>query len=120
MLALDDRRRAAIGDLQKAQERRNGASKEIGAAAARKDAAAVETLKAEVAAIKQAMPELEAVEKAAQAALDAELGAIPNLPGPDAPDGRDESENVEIRRHGTLRNYASSRRSITSSAKRWA
>jgi seryl-tRNA synthetase len=106
LLALDDRRRAGIADLQKAQERRNAASKEIGAAAARKDAGAVEALKAEVAAIKQAMPELEAVEKAAQAALDTELAAIPNLPGPDAPDGRDESENVEIRRHGTLRNYA--------------
>jgi seryl-tRNA synthetase len=105
LLALDDRRRAAIADLQKAQERRNAASKEIGAAAARKDAAAVEALKAEVAAIKQAMPGLEAAEKAAQIPLDTELAAIPNLPGPDAPDGRDENDNIEIRRHGTLRNY---------------
>jgi seryl-tRNA synthetase len=100
LLALDDRRRAAIAELQKAQERRNAASKEIGAAAARKDAATVDALKAEVAAIKQTMPEMEAAEKAAQAALDLELAAIPNLPGPDAPDGRDESENVEIRRFG--------------------
>jgi seryl-tRNA synthetase len=106
LLALDDRRRAVIGDLQKAQERRNAASKEIGAAAARKDGAAVETLKAEVAAVKQAMPELELAEKAAQGALNTELAAIPNLPGPDAPDGRDESENVEIRRYGGPRNYA--------------
>ena len=106
LLALDDRRRAAIADLQKAQERRNAASKEIGAAAARKDVATVEALKAEVAAIKRAMPELELEEKAAQAGLDVELAAIPNLPGPDAPDGRDESENIEIRRHGGPRNYA--------------
>ena len=40
LLALDDSRRAAIIELQKAQERRNAASKEIGAAMARKDAAA--------------------------------------------------------------------------------
>ncbi len=100
LLALDDKRRAAIAELQKAQERRNAASKEIGAAAARKDAATADALKAEVAVIKQAMPEMEAAEKAAQAALDLELAAIPNLPGPDAPDGRDESENVEIRRFG--------------------
>jgi seryl-tRNA synthetase len=101
LLALDDRRRAAIGELQKAQERRNAASREIGQAAARKDAATVEALKAEVAAIKARMPEWEAAEKAAQSELDQELAAIPNLPGPDAPDGRDENDNVEVRRHGT-------------------
>jgi seryl-tRNA synthetase len=32
LLALDDARRAAIAQLQQAQERRNAASKEIGAA----------------------------------------------------------------------------------------
>jgi seryl-tRNA synthetase len=100
LLGLDDRRRAAIAELQKAQERRNAASREIGAASARKDAAAVEALKAEVGAIKLAMPQLEAAEKAAQAALDDELAAIPNLPSSDAPDGKDESENVEVRRYG--------------------
>ena len=100
LLGLDDRRRAAIAELQKAQERRNAASKEIGAAAARKDAATADALKAEVAAIKQAMPELEAAEKAAQSALDAELAAIPNIPSNDAPDGKDENDNVEVRRHG--------------------
>ena len=31
LIALDDRRRAAITDLQRAQERRNAASKQIGA-----------------------------------------------------------------------------------------
>ncbi|HXT05914.1 MAG TPA: aminoacyl--tRNA ligase-related protein, partial [Roseiarcus sp.] len=100
LLALDDERRAAIAALQQAQERRNAASKEIGVAAARKDGATVEALKAEVAGIKQAMPGLEAAEKAALAALDIELMAIPNLPGPDAPDGKDENDNVEVRRFG--------------------
>jgi seryl-tRNA synthetase len=106
LIALDDRRRAAIAELQKAQERRNAASKEIAAAAARKDAETVAALKEEVARLKQTTPDLEAAEKAAQAALDVELMAIPNLPGPEAPDGKDESENVEIRRHGAVRNYA--------------
>jgi seryl-tRNA synthetase len=100
LIALDDRRRAAIGELQKAQERRNSASKEIGQAMARKDAAAAEALKAEVATLKTRMPEWEAEEKAALAALDLELAAIPNLPGPEAPDGRDENDNVEVRRWG--------------------
>jgi seryl-tRNA synthetase len=106
LIALDDRRRAAIGELQKAQERRNSASKEIGQAMARKDAAAAEALKAEVATLKTRMPEWEAEEKAALAALDLELAAIPNLPGPEAPDGRDENDNVEVRRWGAPPTFA--------------
>ncbi|MFZ1963316.1 MAG: serine--tRNA ligase [Roseiarcus sp.] len=100
LLALDDRRRAAILELQKAQERRNAASKEIGAAMARKDLQAAEDLKAEVAGLKAVMPELEAAERNAGAKLDAELAAIPNLPAPDTPDGKDEKDNVEVRRFG--------------------
>jgi seryl-tRNA synthetase len=100
LLALDDRRRAAILELQKAQERRNVASKEIGAAMARKDAVVAGALKDEVARLKIAMPELESAEKAAGAALDKELAAIPNLLAPDAPDGKDENDNVEVRRVG--------------------
>ena len=100
LIALDDRRRAAIAELQKAQERRNAASKEIGAAMARKDSAAADALKEEVARLKIAMPEMEAEEKAAAMLLDNELAAIPNLPGPETPDGKDENDNVEVRRYG--------------------
>jgi seryl-tRNA synthetase len=100
LLALDDARRAAIAELQRAQERRNAASREIGAAMARKDAAAAAALKEEVARIKLALPEMEAAEKGAGKSLDDELAAIPNLPGPDTPDGKDEKDNVEVRRFG--------------------
>jgi seryl-tRNA synthetase len=100
LIALDDRRRAAIAELQKAQERRNAASKEIGAAMARKEAAVADALKEEVARLKAAMPEMEAEEKAAGMALDNELAAIPNLPAPETPDGKDENDNVEVRRYG--------------------
>jgi seryl-tRNA synthetase len=100
LMALDDSRRAAILALQKAQERRNAASKEIGAAMGRKDAAAADAIKEEVARLKLAMPDMEAAEKAAAARLDEELAAIPNLPAADAPDGKDEHDNVEIRRFG--------------------
>jgi seryl-tRNA synthetase len=108
LIALDDTRRAAIGELQKAQERRNAASKEIGQAMARKDAAAAEALKAEVATLKTSMPEMEAREKAALAALETELAAIPNLPAHDAPNGRDENDNVEIRRVGAPPHFPNS------------
>ena len=46
------------------------------------------------------MPELEAAEREAGAALDKELAAIPNLPLAEVPDGKDENDNVEVRRHG--------------------
>ena len=100
LLALDDRRKAAIAQAQTAQERRNSASKEIGQAMAAKDAARADALKAEVAEIKTRMGEYEAEEKAAVAALDEALLEIPNTPLPDVPEGADEHGNVEIRRHG--------------------
>src|SRR3984957_1718471 len=100
LLALDDSRRAAIHSVQKAQERRNAASKEIGAAMARKDAYAAEAIKQEVARLKLAMPEMEATEKATGMLLENELAAIPNLPAAETPDGKDENDNVEVRRFG--------------------
>jgi seryl-tRNA synthetase len=100
LIALDEKRRAAILALQRAQERRNAASKQIGAAMARKDAVAAEDFRREVAEAKAKMPELEAAERESSAALEAELAAVPNLPLDDTPDGKDENDNVEIRRHG--------------------
>ncbi len=72
---------------------------------ARKDAAAANDLRAEVAGLKATMPELEAAERKAGAALDKELAAIPNLPLADVPDGKDENDNVEVRRHGAPPNF---------------
>ncbi len=100
LIALDEKRRAAIADLQRAQERRNAASKQVGLAMARKDTAAAEDFRAEVAGLKAVMPELEAAEKRLSKELDDKLAEIPNLPLKDAPDGKDENDNVEIRRHG--------------------
>ncbi|HEX9169778.1 MAG TPA: serine--tRNA ligase [Roseiarcus sp.] len=100
LIALDEKRRAAIAALQHAQERRNAASKQIGAAMARKDTVAAEDFRAEVAGAKAKMPELEAAEREALAALESEMAAIPNLPADDTPDGKDENDNVELRRWG--------------------
>jgi seryl-tRNA synthetase len=102
LIALDEKRRAAILALQSAQERRNAISKQIGVAMARKDTVAADDFRAEVAGLKATMPELEAAEREAGAALDLELAAIPNLPLADTPDGKDEKDNVEVRQHGSL------------------
>ena len=100
LIALDERRRAAIAALQSAQERRNAASKQIGIAMARKDSLAAEAFRAEVAEAKAKMPQLEAEEREAATTLETELAAIPNLPADDTPEGKDESANVEVRRWG--------------------
>jgi len=102
LIALDEKRRATILALQSAQERRNAISKQIGVAMARKDTVAADDFRAEVAGLKATMPELEAAERDAGAALDEELAAIPNLPLDDTPDGKDENDNVEVRQHGSL------------------
>ena len=109
LLALDDRRRAAIGALQAAQERRNALSKEIGEAMRAKDGARAEALKAEVAALKDGTPALEAEEREASAALDQALAEIPNLPNAEVPVGADEHDNVEKSRFGNPRNLASAK-----------
>jgi seryl-tRNA synthetase len=103
LLAFDDARRAAIGELQRAQERRNAASKEIGAAMKAGDSAKAEALKAEVATIKENWPALEETERYAIAELENALAAIPNMPLDEVPDGADENDNVEVARWGEPR-----------------
>lgn len=100
LLALDDRRKAAIARSQAAQERRNAAAKDIGQAMARKDVAAAERLKAEVAGLKGAAAGFEEAERDTVAALNAALIDIPNVPLADVPLGTDEHGNLEVRRYG--------------------
>lgn len=106
LIALDDARRAAIAAAQDAQTRRNELSKGIGQAKAQKDEARAAALMAQVAALKEALPALEADEARTAAALDAALAALPNRPAADVPDGADENDNVVVHSHGTPPHFA--------------
>jgi seryl-tRNA synthetase len=106
LLAIDERRRAAIMASEQAQARRNSASKEIGDAKKAKDEARAARLMAEVAELKTTMPQLEAAAKTADEELATVLAAIPNLPRDDVPDGVDEHGNVQRHVFGAVRNYA--------------
>jgi seryl-tRNA synthetase len=97
LIDLDNLRRAAIAKSQALQERRNAASKEIGAAMKAKDAALAEKLKQEVSELKTGMGVVEEEERKAILALETELAAIPNRPLPEVPQGADEADNVEVR-----------------------
>lgn len=105
LIALDEERRAAVTEVQVAQSRRNEASKLIGAAMAKGDREGAEAIKAEVAALKDAMPAMEARAEELAGALKAALEIIPNLPAADVPDGAGEEQNIEVTRWGTPRKF---------------
>jgi len=106
LLAIDEKRRAAILKSEQAQARRNAASKEIGEAKKARDEARAASLMAEVAELKTTMPEMEAATKAADVELATALAAIPNLPLDEVPDGVDEHGNVQHHVFGAARSYA--------------
>lgn len=105
ILALDADRRARIAAAETATADQNRASRDVGAAKARGDDAEFERLRALVAEKKAEIARLTAEAEAQDAALRDMLMRIPNLPHPDVPEGRDEEENVELRRWGTPRAF---------------
>jgi len=106
LLALDEKRRAAITKFEQAQARRNAASKEIGDAKKARDEGRATKLMAEVNELKVSLPALEEEQKTLGAELDKELAQIPNMPLDEVPEGADASGNVEHHVVGKKREYA--------------
>jgi len=106
ILSLDAERRAVATRMQEAQNRRNEASKAIGAAMGKGDKDTAEALKAEVAELKDTLPALEQEERELSARLQDALAVWPNLPAAEVPEGEDEAGNVEVSRWGTPRDFA--------------
>ena len=101
--ALESRRKDVQTRTESLQAERNSRSKSIGQAKARGEdiqplLADVDRMGNELAQAKQ---ELEAI----QVELDAMLLSMPNLPAETVPVGKDENENVEVRRWGTPRAF---------------
>ena len=105
ILALDEARRNAIRQAEEAKAEINGLSKDAGAAKAKGDEAAFQALRGRVAVRKAAADDFAAQAAALDIQLRDTLLTIPNLPHPDVPDGRDEADNVEIRRWGSPRRF---------------
>jgi seryl-tRNA synthetase len=103
VLDLDAKRRAAQTAMQEMQQRRNEASKEIGAA--KKSGGNADALVAEVQSLKERMTAAEEEERGLAAELKAILETLPNLPAADVPDGKDETQNREERRVGTPHDF---------------
>lgn len=105
ILAIDEARRAKILAAETAQAAQNAASKEVGAAKAKGDNAEFERLRALVADKKAEIARLTEEAGAEDARLRDLLLTIPNLPLYDVPVGKDEHDNVEIRRWGEPRTF---------------
>jgi seryl-tRNA synthetase len=101
VLELDTARRSAQTRLQEMQQRRNSASKEIGAAMKEGRGDAAETLKAEVSGLKAEMDAVESEEREASVALNEILVTLPNVLDEVVPTGLDEADNEELRVVGT-------------------
>ncbi len=106
VLKLDEERRANTTSLQEMQARRNAASKEIGKAKGKGgDPEKAEALMAEVAGLKEQIAAGEQRERELDERIKTLLSGIPNMLSPEVPDGKDETENVEMRRWGTPRDF---------------
>jgi seryl-tRNA synthetase len=103
VLALDEARRSLIHAAETAQADQNAASKLVGAAKASGDEAEFERVRALVAEKKAEVAAMKAEADAKDAELRDLLMTLPNTPAADVPDGKDEADNVEIKRWGTPR-----------------
>ena len=98
---LVGRRKTVQINTEALQAKRNATSKQIGMAKAKgEDVAAI---MAEVAGLGEALKASEALLNEVQAELQNMLLLVPNLPHPSVPQGKSETDNVEVRKIGTPR-----------------
>lgn len=102
---LDEARRSAIVEVEKLQAERNTVSKQIGQLMREGKKDEAEAAKAQVAANKERIAELETARTEAEDALFDLVCRIPNIPDETVPFGKDDSENPEARRWGTPRTF---------------
>ena len=102
---LDEERRSVIAEVEALQAARNSASKEIGHLMREGKKEEAEAKKAEVAANKERIATLDDRRDAVEKELFDLVAAIPNIPHEDVPYGKDDSDNPEVRRWGTPREF---------------
>ena len=102
---LDEERRSVIAEVEALQAARNSASKEIGQLMREGKKEEAEAKKAEVAANKERIATLDDRRDAVEKELFDLVAAIPNIPHEDVPYGKDDSDNPEVRRWGTPREF---------------
>ena len=102
---LEGRRKQLQIRSEELQAQRNSLSKQIGVLMGQGKKDEAEAAKTQVAQLKTDMENIESELPQVQAALDDLLLRIPNLPHESVPVGKDETENVEVRKVGTPRTF---------------
>ena len=100
---LEQKRRDLLNEVEQLKTQRNSTSKKIGAMKkAGEDTAAIS---AEMRAVGDKISALDNELKTVEENLRDILLHIPNMPKDDVPIGKDDTENPEVRRHGTPRTF---------------
>lgn len=105
LLALDEKRRTLLTEVENLKSQRNRVSKEIGALMAQKKADEAESKKAETRQIGDKIAELDKQVAAVEAGRDDILLRIPNLPHDTVAIGRSAEDNPEMRTWGERRKF---------------
>ena len=100
---LEEQRKSLQVKTQELQNERNTRSKAIGKAKASGED--IQSLLDAVASLGDQLKDNEQALAVVQQELDALFAGMPNLPHADVPDGRDENDNLEVRRVGEPRQF---------------
>ncbi|MEG1549381.1 MAG: serine--tRNA ligase [Ruthenibacterium sp.] len=100
VLQLDTDNRNAITEADNLRAERNKLSKSIGGLMAQGKKEEAEVMKAKVSAQAERLKELESVEADLEERIKKIMMVIPNIIDPSVPIGKDDSENVEVKRYG--------------------
>ena len=102
VIALDDERRRLILESETRKSERNTVSKQI---SQMKDPAERQTKINAMRSLGDEIAQLDAALKEVEARLRFQQATIPNIPDPDVPDGKDDSENVVLETFGEPRKF---------------
>ncbi|MGL6171717.1 MAG: serine--tRNA ligase, partial [Vibrio sp.] len=102
---LEEQRKSIQVEVENLQSTRNSISKQIGQLMASGDKAGAEAVKQQIGTLGDDLDAKKVELDAIMAQLDAITQIVPNLPDDAVPNGKDDSENVEVSRWGTSKTY---------------
>ncbi|ENM5766715.1 TPA: serine--tRNA ligase [Vibrio mimicus] len=102
---LEEQRKSIQVEVENLQSTRNSISKQIGQLMASGDKAGAEAVKQQIGTLGDDLDAKKVELDAVMAQLDAITQTVPNIPDDAVPNGKDDSENVEVSRWGTPKAY---------------
>ncbi|EPU1005076.1 serine--tRNA ligase [Vibrio cholerae] len=102
---LEEQRKSIQVEVENLQSTRNSISKQIGQLMASGDKAGAEAVKQQIGTLGDDLDAKKVELDAVMAQLDVITQTVPNIPDDVVPNGKDDSENVEVSRWGTPKTY---------------